>query len=80
MVKPDGRKDMWKLRCGDNKATVTFTNVIGRSQIRSFFNSNGSVLCDSDRDAILSMEDGETLKFYFPNKVKFIEVTKAGEA
>ncbi len=69
---------MWKLKCGDNEATVKFTNSIGRSEIRSFFNNNGSVLSDPDRDAIMFMEAGETLKFYFPNKVKYIEVAKEG--
>ena len=80
MVKPSRKeKDMWKLRCGNNETTVKFTNCIGRSQIRSFFNNNGSVLADNDRDAILFMEKGEILKFYFPDKVKFIEVIKEGE-
>ena len=69
---------MWKLKCVDNgnitEKVVKFSNIIGRSEVRSFFTSNGSVIPDNWMDSIRNMEAGETLKFYFPNGVKFIEV------
>ena len=65
---------MWKLRCGDNEKIVQYTNVIGRSEVRSFFTSNGSVIPDDWMDSIRGMKAGETLRFPFPNGVKCIEV------
>lgn len=75
---------MWKLRCVYNEnvteKVVKFSNIIGRNEIRSFFADNGYAMMDFQRESIANMQAGETLKFYFPNKVKFIEVIKVGEA
>ena len=75
---------MWKLRCVYNEnvteKVVKFSNIIGRNEIRSFFADNGYAMMDFQRESIANMQVGETLKFYFPNKVKYIEVTKEDEA
>jgi len=70
---------MWKLKCVNNEQTtaekvIKFKNIIGRSEIRSFFADNGYAMMDCQVESITYMQAGETLQFYFPNKVKYIEV------
>jgi hypothetical protein len=67
---------MWNLKCGNDEKLVTFTNVIGRGQIRSFFTEHMWAISDPDFDAVLSMEPGDHLVFTFPNGIKKIEVAK----
>lgn len=69
---------MWKLRCIDNNKTkekiVKYSNIIGRSEVRSFFAENGYAMMDSQMESITYLRKGESLKFYFPNGIKRIEV------
>jgi hypothetical protein len=71
-------RDMWKLKCDNNgqitEKVVKFKNIIGRDQVRSFFADNGYAMMDCEMESITYMQAGETLQFYFPNKVKYIEV------
>lgn len=69
---------MWKLKCDDNgqitEKVVKFKNIIGRSEVRSFFASNGYAMMDCEMESITDMQTGEKLKFSFRNNPKYIEV------
>ena len=70
---------MWKLRCMNgnevlDEKTVKFTNIIGRSEVRSFFAQNGMAMTDLQEEVVFSMERGTKLEYFFGNKVKYIEV------
>ena len=64
---------MWRLKCVDNEK---ITETIAKSiiDIRSFFVNNGNCLDDMTRDIVMFMGKNEKIKFYFPNKIKYIEV------
>lgn len=65
---------MWKLKCGNREETIKFRNIIGRNEIATFFANNGYAMMDCQIESILEMQKGEILKFYFPNKIKHIDV------
>lgn len=69
---------MWKLKCVYNEniteKVVKHKNIIGRSEVRNFFASNGYAMMDREMQNIINMRSGESLMFYFPNKIKYIEV------
>ena len=69
---------MWKLRCVDNgnitEKVEKFSNIIGRDSIRLFFAGNGYAMMDFQMESITNMQNGETLRFVFPNNLKYIEV------
>lgn len=75
---------MWNLKCINNEEVVSekvvkFKNIIGRDKIRSFFANNGMPMTDMQKEIVFSMEQGETLKYYFPNKTKYIEVERLAD-
>jgi hypothetical protein len=70
---------MWKLKCVNGneviaEETVKFTNVIGRDDVRLFFARNQMALSDFERELVFGMNNGDSLKFTFPNNIKYIEV------
>ena len=65
---------MLKLKCGNREKTIKFRNIIGRCEIIDFLADNGYAMMDYEMESILGMQNGEILRFYFPNKIKHIDV------